>query len=145
MGHKIVILQKVSPLCFFNLFKNENSFILDVVRYSIESDILINELRVNILTSCVYCTSYELLLTYELRVAVYLTSYELLSLQELAVTVYCRSYELLFIAQVTSYFLHTSYKLLFIARVTRTFLTFYKLRVVINCTIYELLFNYGLQ
>ena len=113
------------------------------------SDILINELRVTSyelrllhklwVTSYFYCTSYELLFayelrvtvcctsyellfTYELRVTAYSTSYELLLLHELRVIVYYTSYELLFIARFTSYFLHTSYELLFIARVTSYFL-----------------------
>ena len=50
---------------------------------------------------CLYM-SYELLLTYELRVTVYCMSYELLLLHELRVnlwtliTVYCTSYQLVF-------------------------------------------------
>ena len=72
------------------------------------------ELQLNILRSCVYCTSYELRFAYELPVTVYCTSYELLLLHELRVIVYCTRYELLFITRVTSYFLHTSYGLIFI-------------------------------
>ena len=83
------------------------------------------ELRVNILTSCVYCTSYELQVIIIPRVASYFlhTSYELLLLHELQVIAYCTSYKLLCIAQVTSYFLHTSYDVLFTAQVTSYFLT----------------------
>ena len=55
-------------------------------------------MQVTILTSCVYCTSNEFLLAYELRVTVYYTSYELLLLNELR-----------FSARVTSYFLTISY------------------------------------
>ena len=73
------------------------------------------ELRINILASCVYCTSYELQVIFITPV----TSYFLHT-----------SYELLFIVRVTSYFLHTSYELLFITRVTSYFC----------CTSYELLF-----
>ena len=62
------------------------------------------ELRVNILTSCVYYTSYKLLFPYELRVTVYSLSYELLLLPKLRVIFYRPSYELLFYAQVTSFF-----------------------------------------
>ena len=67
------------------------------------SDKLINELRVNILTSCVYCVSYELRVSF----IAWVTSFFLHA-----------SYELLFIALVTSYFLYTSYKLLLIPGVT---------------------------
>ena len=63
-----------------------------VLRGVILRDILINELRVNILTSCVYCTSYELQVFFITRAANYF---------------WHMSYELLFIARVTSYFLHT--------------------------------------
>ena len=56
-----------------------------------------------------YCTSYELLFTYELRVAVYSKSYELLLLKELQVTVYCMSYELLIVPRVTNFILTMSY------------------------------------
>ena len=65
-----------------------------------KSNILINELRVIILTSCVYCMSYKLRVTIIARV----TSYFLDT-----------SYELLSIARDTSYFVHTKYELLFIA------------------------------
>ena len=75
---------------------------------------LFHELRV---TSCFYCTSYELLFAYELRVTVYCTSYKLLFTYNLRVTVYYTSYELLcayelrvnLYMQVMSYFLTKSY------------------------------------
>ena len=92
------------------------------------------ELRVNILTRCVYCTSYGLFLLHQLRVTfcIRVTSYCLLRelrftfnarvtsyclLHDLVVTVYCTSYELLFAyelgvnfyMQVTSQFLTMSY------------------------------------
>ena len=67
-------------------------------------DILINKLRVNILTSCVYCTNCQLPFAEELWVTVYCTSYEFFLLQELRVT---------FCMRVTSYFLYASYELLF--------------------------------
>ena len=94
------------------------------------------ELWVNILTSYIYCTSYELRFiftaqvtnyflhtsyeflfiawvssccTYELWVTVYSISYELLLLHKIRLIVCCASYELLFIAQVTSYILTMSY------------------------------------
>ena len=51
-------------------------------------------------TSYFYCTSYELLFAYELRVTVYCTSYELLFAYELRVNLYM---------WVTSYFLTMSY------------------------------------
>ena len=60
-------------------------------------------------TSYFYCTSYELLFAYELRVTIYCTSYDIFLLHELQVIDYCTSYELLFIAPVTSYFVRTSY------------------------------------
>ena len=71
-------------------------------------DILINKLRVNILTSCVYCTNCQLLFAEELWVTVYCTSYEFF---------YCKNYELrfayvlrvIFYMRVTSYFLTMSY------------------------------------
>ena len=69
----------------------------------VAGDILINKLRLNVLTSFVYCTSYELRDIFIARVTSYLLHV---------------SYKLLFIARVTSYFYCTSYKLLFIARVT---------------------------
>ena len=72
------------------------------------------ELRVNILMSCIYCTSYELLFVYELRVAVYCPSYELFFTYELRVTVYCTIYELFFV---------------------------YELRVTVHCTSYELIYE----
>ena len=80
------------------------------------------ELRVNILTSCVYCTSYELQIIFIARV----TSYFLHT-----------SYELLFIARVTSYFYCTSYELLFAyklevhfyMRVTSYFLTWVTIKI----------------
>ena len=62
-------------------------------------------------TSYFYCTSYELLFKYELRVTVYCRSYELLFTYEVRVTVYCTGYKLLFM---------------------------WELQVVINCTSYEL-------
>ena len=80
---------------------------------------LLHELRV---TSYFYCTSYELLFAYELRVTVNCTSYELLSLHELRVIVYCTSYELLFIVRITSYCL------------------LHELRVTVSYTSYELHF-----
>ena len=79
------------------------------------SDILINELRVNILTSCVYSRSYELQGIFIARVKSYFLH---------------TSYELLFITRVTSYFLDTSYELLFNPQVTSNF----------YCTSDELLF-----
>ena len=75
--------------------------------------ILINELRVNILTSCVYSRSYELRVILIARV----TSYFLYT-----------SYELLFIARVKSKILYTSYELLLIARVT-SYCLLHELRV----------------
>ena len=79
------------------------------------------ELWVNILTSCVYCTSYKLFLlhelqvtfSYELRVTVYYTSYKLLFTYELQVTVYCTSYELLLLHQLRTIVYCTSCELLF--------------------------------
>ena len=57
---------------------------------------LLHELRV---TSCFYCTSYELLFPYELQVTVYCTSYELLLAYDLPVSVYYTSNKLLFKCQ----------------------------------------------
>ena len=54
------------------------------------------ELRVLMLTSCVYCMSYVLSFAYELRVTGCCTSYKLPFGHELQVTVYCMSYDLLF-------------------------------------------------
>ena len=84
-----------------------------------KSDIVINELRVNILTSCVYCTSYELFLLHELRVTfcIRVTSYCLL--HELRVTFYIR---------VTSYCLLHELRVTFITRVT-SYCLLHKLRV----------------
>ena len=77
-------------------------------------------------TSYFYCTSYELLLAYELQVIVY-----------------CTSYELLFTARVTSCFLHTSYEVLLIARVTNYFLyATYELQVIARVTSYFLCMSY---
>ena len=97
------------------------------------SDILINELRVtsyelrvHILRSCVYCTSYELRAIF----IAWVTSYFLHT-----------SYELLFITGVTSSSYGTSYELLFIARVTSYFLLL-ELRVTVYCTSYQLFFAY---
>ena len=80
------------------------------------------ELRVNILTSCVYWMNYELRFIFITQV----TSYFLHT-----------SYELLFITRVTSCFYCTSYELLFIARVTSYCL---ELRFTVYCTSYELFF-----
>ena len=101
------------------------------------SDILINEVQVNILTSCIYCTSYELRIIFVERVMSYFlhTSYELLFIARVTSYFSHTIYELLFIPPVTSYFYCTSYELLFIARVTSYFLQ----------TSYDLLFNYELQ
>ena len=62
-----------------------------------------------ILTSCIYCTSYELFLLHELRVTFYIrvTSY-----------FYCTCYKLLFIARVTSYCLLHELRVTFCIRVT---------------------------
>ena len=65
----------------------------EVMRGTIDGDILINKLRINILTSCVYRTSYVLQVIF----ITWFTSYFLYT-----------SYELQFIARFTSYFLHIS-------------------------------------
>ena len=95
------------------------------------------ELRVNILTSCVYCTSYESRVIFVAGVTSYFSH---------------TSYELLFIAQVTSYFLHTSYELLFIAQVTSYYVlhelrvtSCIRVRVTACCTSYELPLAYKLR
>ena len=84
------------------------------------------ELWVLMLTSCVYCMRYELLLIARVTSSLLYTSYEFL-----------------FIAWVTSYLLHTSYKLQVIARVTSYLLdTSHKL--LFYCMSYELIFAYEL-
>ena len=105
-------------------------------------------LGVNILTSCVYCTSYELRFIFIARVTSYfcvrVTRYCLL--HKLRVTSYCLFHEVrvTIIAQVTSYCLFpglrvtvycTSYQLLFA----------YELRVSVFCTSHELYFNYDFR
>ena len=90
------------------------------------------ELRVTVVMSCIYCTSYELHLllelrvnfTFELQATSYVhTSYELLFIARIMSNLLYKSCKLLFIARVTSYFLHASYNLLFISRVTSHFST----------------------
>ena len=79
-------------------------------------------------TWCGFLTNELRVTSYGLRVAIYCTSYELLFTYE---------YELLFIVQVTSYFLYTSYELLFIARVTSYSLdTSYELLLIARITNY---------
>ena len=51
------------------------------------------ELRVNIHTSCVYCTSYELFLLHKLPVTFCIRVTTSSLLHELRVIVYCTSYE----------------------------------------------------
>ena len=103
----------------------------------VAGDILINKLRLNVLTSFAYCTSYELRDIFIARVTSYLlhVSSNYCLLDELPVT---------FIARVTSYcLLHellvtvycTSHELLFA----------YELRVIVYCTSYKLLFCSDLQ
>ena len=89
----------------------------------INCDILINELRVIFLTSCAYCTSYDLL--FIVRVTSYLlhASYELQFIARVTSSCLHTSYKLVLIARVKSYLLHASYELLFIVRVA--FLTFF--------------------
>ena len=78
------------------------------------------------LTSCVYCMRYELLLI--ARVKSYLLH---------------TSYEFLFIAWVASYLLHTSYELQAIAWVT-SYLSDTSYKLLFYCMSYELLFAYEL-
>ena len=69
-----------------------------------------NELRVDILTSCVYCTGCDILIN----------SYELISLR---VAFMARVTSYLFLtAPVTCYFLHTSYELLLFRELRVTFI-----------------------
>ena len=132
-------------LHYFSPMQDENEY-FNFLSWYTNQRVTSYKLRVNILMSYVYCTSYGSWVIFIARV----TSYFLHT-----------SYELLFIARVTSYFLHTSYELLllhklrvivyctsyellFIARVNELFFIG-KLRVVINCASYELLFNCELQ
>ena len=91
----------------------------------INCDILINELRVIFLTSCAYCTSYDLL--FIVRVTSYLlhASYELQFIARVTSSCLHTSYKLVLIARVKSYLLHASYELLFIVRVTFLFYFFF--------------------
>ena len=107
------------------------------------SDVLINELQVTSyelrllhelrLTIYFYCTSYESLFAYELRVPVYCTSYELFFTYELRVTFYIRvtSYCLFHELWVTIIAPVTSYCLLHELRVT------FCIRVTSYCLLYE--------
>lgn len=72
-------------------------------------DILINEyeLRVMLFTSCVYCTRYELIFAYELRVIAWLLLHDLRV--AFCVAAYIRSYDLHFLCE---------FRVLLIARVT---------------------------
>ena len=88
------------------------------------------ELRVIFLTSCAYCTSYDLL--FIVRVTSYLlhASYELQFIARVTSSCLHTSYKLVLIARVKSYLLHASYELLFIVRVT--FLTFFFCNIIIG-------------
>ena len=70
-------------------------------------DILNNELRVIILTSCVYCTSYELWVVFTARVKSYCLLHELQVTFYMRVTRYCLLHMLrvTLIVRVTSYYL----------------------------------------
>ena len=76
------------------------------------------ELQVNILTSCIYCTCYELPFAHKLWVSVYCTSYESYFTCALQVIVYSMSYKLLLL---------------------------HELRVIVYCTRYELRVTFGTQ
>ena len=92
-------------------------------------------LRVYMLTSCVYCTIYELFSFHEGRVTfcIQVTSYFLL--HELWVAFYIR---------VTSYCLFHELPDTFIARVT-SYCLLHKLPVTVYCTIYEWRLAYELK
>ena len=48
----------------------------------------------------IYCTIYELLFTYQLRMITFCTSNELIFTYELRVNVYCTSYEMIFTSEL---------------------------------------------
>ena len=107
-------------------------------QYCDGSDILINELRVNILTS------FSLL--HELRVTSYCLLHQLRVPFYIRVTSYCLLHELRvpFYIRVTSYCLLHELQVTFIARVTSYFLL-YELRITVYCMSYELIFAYELR
>ena len=90
-------------------------------------DILMNELRVDILASCVYCTGCDILIN----------SYELISLR-VAFMARVTSYNLFLTAPVTCYFLHTSYELLLFRELRVTFIPW--ITSYFYCTSCKLLF-----
>ena len=119
-----IILKKISN--FFHLFEWELRVIFEcnIIMFKFWLFLILQypnqwvtsyKLRVIILTSCIYCTSYELLFACELRVTVYCKSYVLFFKYVSRVTAYCTGYEL-----------HIAHEL----------------QVTVYCTSYELILTY---
>ena len=83
--------EETTEICNNELFSINRKAILKVIYQSTSY-----ELWVIILTSCIYCTSYELIFACQLPATLYCTSYELPFICDLRVSINCTKYGLLF-------------------------------------------------